>query len=694
MQSFAEIANITFTEITEDNTPSGPVGDIRIAYSDALIPTPAAGWAYGPSIYPNGGDIWIESTYTGTVLGGFSVHTLAHELGHALGLDHPFHEDPDNPDPNKVVLPAATDTKQYTIMSYESYYSDNLGGYFPSHAQLYDIAALHYLYGANMTTRTENTVYSMDSGTIPEYVYCIWDAGGNDTLSAEGTTVGATINLGEGEFSSIGHFYGVNAYDNISIAFGAVIENATGSSYADTLTGNDVANKLFGKAGGDTLNGGAGNDVLNGGGGSDHMVGGTGDDKYYVDNVGDTSVENVGEGVDLVFASISHTLAANVENLFLTGSANSNGTGNALNNVIKGNNLVNKLSGGSGDDKLSGKGGNDVLIGGAGNDTLIGGDGNDKLNGQSGTNTMMGDAGNDRYYVSNDTEVLWERSGEGTDTVIARINFTLGKNFENLFLKGSANINGIGNSANNIIKGNSGDNILLGGAGNDRLYGGYGNDKLKGGGGNDTLYGDAGNDKLFGQAGTNTMLAGVGNDRYYVQSATDVIVENANEGKDTVYSSVSFTLAANVEQLILTGSGGVNGTGNSGHNLLVGNGANNTLTGNIGRDTLRGGAGIDQLYGGKGRDVFEFTALTDAGDVIHDFNAAGGEYLKVGTLLSSLGWGGGDAVAGGWLGLVQNGANVDVMLDTNGSAAGGTVTTLATINNEDVAGLGANWWLA
>ena len=332
---------------------------------------------------------------------------------------------------------------------------------------------------------------------------------------------------------------------------------------------------LVGTAGNDMLTGTVRNDTLDGAAGQDRMIGGAGNDTYYVDNTGDVVVELAGEGNDTVVSSISLTAAANVENLILTGSTNLSGTGNALDNTLMGNVGGNALNGGLGAD---------MLTGGLGNDT---------------------------YYVDNVGDVVTELASEGTDRVISTLSYTLGENVENLTLTGAEAINGTGNELNNAIVGNAAANILSGLNGNDTLaggtsddvlLGGEGNDNLSGADGNDQLTGDTGNDVLNGGLGTDLMVGGAGNDTYYVDDGGDVVTELTDEGTDRVTSTLSYTLGENVENLTLTGTETINGTGNELNNAIVGNAAANTLSGLNGNDTLAGGTSDDVLLGGEGND--------------------------------------------------------------------------------------------
>jgi Ca2+-binding RTX toxin-like protein len=368
----------------------------------------------------------------------------------------------------------------------------------------------------------------------------------------------------------------------VTVAVGSNINGTPGDDILNGGNGNDTLN---GRAGNDILDGGEGNDTLNGGTGDDELIGGTGNDTYVIDSSNDSIIEEATAGTDTVRASLSWTLGDNLENLIFTGSSAIDGTGNSLNNTITGNSASNNLLG---------ENGNDNLKGSAGNDTLDGGEGDDTLNGGTGDDELLGRTGNDTYIIDSANDSIIEEATAGTDIVQASVSWTLGDNLENLTLTGSSAIDGTGNSLNNTITGNSASNTLLGLQGNDNLKGGAGDDTLDGGEGNDALDGGTGDDQLSG---------GVGNDTYIIDSANDSIIEEATAGTDIVQASVSWTLGDNLENLTLTGSSAIDGTGNSLNNTITGNSASNTLFGVQGNDNLRGGTGDDVLDGGLGNDT-------------------------------------------------------------------------------------------
>jgi Ca2+-binding RTX toxin-like protein len=167
------------------------------------------------------------------------------------------------------------------------------------------------------------------------------------------------------------------------------------------------------------------------------------------------------------------------------------------------------------------------------------------------------------------------------------------------------------------------DRTITGTAGNDTLTGGSGNDTINGLGGADSMTGGLGNDRLDGGAGNDTMLGGAGDDTYVVAQSNDITTENANEGIDTVLSSVTRTLGNNLENLTLTGTTAINGTGNALNNVLTGNSASNTLNGGAGNDTLDGQGGADTLIGGTGNDSYMLGRGYGA-DLIQENDAAAG----------------------------------------------------------------------
>lgn len=457
-------------------------------------------------------------------------------------------------------------------------------------------------------------------------VYVVDDAGDVVTENVgEGTdTIQSSITLSLSSFSNI---------ENLTLT-GTGNINATGDGSVNIITGN------------------SGNNSIDGGTGADSMAGGAGNDTYFVDNASDAITENTSEGTDAVQSSVTYTLSANLENLTLTGTANTDGTGNSSANSITGNS------------------GNNTLDGGAGADSLIGG------------------AGNDTYVVDNASDTLSESPSAGTDTVITSVNWMLDTNFENLTLASTAgNINGTGNSVVNIITGNTGNNTLDGGAGADTLIGGGGNDtfvvdnagdSVTAGSGTDTISssitwdmsasghnnsnvenltltgsssingtGNALDNVITSNTGTDTLAGGTGNDTYFINNSADVISESGSSGTDAVFSSVTYTLAANVENLTLSGSSSINGTGNSSANIITGNDGDNTLAGGLGS-----GSASDTLYGGAGSDTLTDTGTTndtlDGGTGVDTMSGGSGNDLyivdNVNDVITEAGGGGTDTV--------------------------------------------------
>ncbi|GLK78696.1 hypothetical protein [Methylopila turkensis] len=255
-----------------------------------------------------------------------------------------------------------------------------------------------------------------------------------------------------------------------------------------------------------------------------------------------------------------------VRSITLFGVSRLSVTGNALDNVITGSGNENTLIG---------LGGNDTLFGLGGDDTLRGGDGADTLDGGAGADRMEGGAGDDTYYVDHYGDRVIEANVAGFDTVYSSVSFSLtGQFIEKLVLTGTGH--GTGNASANLIIGSNSANIIDGGGGADRM---------EGRGGDDT---------------------------YHVDNAGDVVIEADGGGVDSVYSSVSFSLAGQfIERLILTGSESINAFGNSQANAIAGNSAANVIDGRGGADRMQGGAGDDTYF------------VDDAGDVVIETQGAG-----------------------------------------------------------------------
>ena len=228
---------------------------------------------------------------------------------------------------------------------------------------------------------------------------------------------------------------------------------------------------------------------------------------------------------------------------------------------------------------ITGTSASEILTGTSARDVIYGLGGNDTINGGAGVDWMIGGLGNDTYTIDSTADFVDEAVNGGTDSVSTSVGgYGLAENVENLTLTGTAGIGGYGNDSDNVITGNSGANYLGGNGGNDRLD---------------------------GLGGSDTLDGGQGDDIYTVADAGDVVVEDVNAGNDTVRSSRTYTLTTNVENLELTGTTALSGTGNVLDNHLLGNSAANTLSGSDGNDWLEGFAGADTLNGGNDMDTLD-----------------------------------------------------------------------------------------
>jgi Ca2+-binding RTX toxin-like protein len=339
----------------------------------------------------------------------------------------------------------------------------------------------------------------------------------------------------------------------------------------DTITTNatvGVVETVFGGAGNDTVidtsnTSSADLDTYDGGIGTDTI-------QFSVETLTSLHVINLATGL-MTFEGAARDVLVDFENATVNNGAGIIGDGNA--NVLTAvGDFANTINGAAGEDSLFGGDGNDTLLGGEDDDLLEGGLDDDTLNGGTGADTMTGGLGNDIYVVNSALDVISETSILATeiDTVRSSVSRTLGANQENLVLIGTDPINGTGNELNNRITGNASAN------------------------------------RLDGRSGADKMIGGLGNDTYIVDNAADVVSETSALATeiDTVKSSVSRALGANQENLVLTGTVPINGTGNELNNRMTGNASTNIFKGGAGNDSLTGGGGDDRLTGAATTALF------------------------------------------------------------------------------------------
>jgi serralysin len=628
LANYAAVANLTFEKKT------GGAGILRFAESS----DPTTAYAYYPHGSDIGGDAFFNRVdYNTAEKGTYSYLTFLHEIGHTLGLDHG--------QDGSGALPSDHDSLEYSVMTYRSFVGADLDGYtvaegsYPTTLMMADIAALQYMYGANFDTNSGNSTYKWNASTgemllngvsqgksdTNTVFMTIWDGGGTDTYDFSGYSTNLKINLQPGEWSLTSSTQlanlgmGEKARGNIANAWlyenntASLIENATGGAGNDIIIGNQGKNVLKGGNGNDSLKGLTGNDTIYGGAGTDTCFIATSSTTCTVTYDASTHkylIVSASGGTDTVYDDVEFFAFSDKT---ITAS------------VISPDSPI-LVTASPADDTSSVRDTASIVL--TFSETIVAGKGKINIRLADGTLFQSFDMAKSPAGVTISDKTLtidpsgYFKAGAGYYVTIdaGAIKDTEGKGFSGLAGKNDLNFV----VEKGVIRGTSQSESMSGSIKADRLYGA---------GGNDSLMGRDGNDKLDGGSGADNMAGGRGDDTYTVNSTADKVVEADAQGTDTIYSSVSYALPANVEKLVLTGTANISGYGNTLANTITGNSGANTLHGRSGNDTIVGGAGHDKLYGdigkdvltgGAGKDKFVFDDVVSAGnvDTITDFSLA------------------------------------------------------------------------
>jgi len=592
-----EVSALNFDKVTEGGTT---VGELRNAYTDSTqTPVGSAAYAFGPGTSSVNGDIWFDQTQTSNqnfTVGSYGYMTALHEIGHAIGLSHPF----DGSSATRATLASALDYMRNTVMSYTStdrnyqlYITSGGSGIsyglnnpvYASTPMIYDVAAVEYMYGVS-TTNAGDTSYTWSDA--PVVIETLVDSGGNDTIDASNQTRSNIIDLTPGSFSSIGYWsrtdrlaYYQNLYgaaaasaianflsandtgpfsdilytgkDNIGIAFSATIENAIGGQADDTLSGNSEANSLVG---------GAGNDILYGGSGSRATTLGFTADPFPTGvtiNIGGLSIVlNAGSSGNDVAEQVNAALAADTSfsNFTIERTDNTLLIVSPVGQAVPVFSTQTDMGGYNIDCTIDAPSG---WVGGVwfGNnpyesalklygDRISGGSGDDTIDGGGGTNTAIFNGNYADYLISSSggtTTVQATTGTDGTDT-LTNVRYLEFADLTWDLTTGLAAESGGGGSGSNDSGAGSSGNATYVGRRSKQSPGrpSTGDTVLTAVSSNgvnilnfspaNRIMGSSGNDRLSGSERDDFLEAGAGNDVVMAGAGNDLIVGGSGEGED------------------------------------------------------------------------------------------------------------------------------------------------------------------